>query len=145
MSAPASAASGFLDVTRDALVAWGRQFGASLQAPAVVAISGELGAGKTTLVQSICAALGVAERVTSPTFALVHIYSGAATRVYHLDLFRLNSPNELTNLGWHEILDSRAIVLVEWPDRAGSALPGDATKLALWHLPGEPSKRRIIW
>jgi tRNA threonylcarbamoyladenosine biosynthesis protein TsaE len=145
MSVPVKAEHGFVDLTRDELVAWGRNFAASLQAPALVALSGELGAGKTTLVQSICAALGVNEPVTSPTFALVHSYRGAATQVFHLDLFRLNSPAELTNIGWDEMLDARAIVLVEWPDRAGSALPGYATKLALWHLPDAPDKRRIIW
>lgn len=145
MTAPASAEHGFKDLTRDELVAWGRAFGASLEAPAVVALSGELGAGKTTLVQSICAALGVTEPVTSPTFALVHVYRGAATQVFHLDLYRLNSPAELDNLGWDEMLDARAIVLVEWPDRAASRLPSHASQLTLWHIPGEPNKRRIIW
>jgi tRNA threonylcarbamoyladenosine biosynthesis protein TsaE len=145
MTTVAGTTHGFLDLTRDELVAWGREFGAGLRAPAVIALSGELGAGKTTLVQAICAALGVSEAVTSPTFALVHAYRGAETQVFHLDLFRLNAPDELTNLGWDEMLDARAIVLVEWPDRAGSALPGYATRLALWHLPADPLRRRIIW
>jgi tRNA threonylcarbamoyladenosine biosynthesis protein TsaE len=145
MTAGTGAAHGTVDVTRDELAAWGHRFARTLEAPAVVALSGELGAGKTTLVQAISAALGVTEPVTSPTFALVHSYRGATAQVFHLDLFRLNSPSELANLGWDEMLDARAIVLVEWPDRAGTALPDYATKLALWHIPTDPNRRRIIW
>lgn len=135
---------GAVDLTRDELIAWGRRFALSLEAPAVVALSGELGAGKTTLVQAICSALGVNEPVTSPTFALVHHYRGAATPVFHLDLYRLNSPSELPHIGWDEMLDARAIVLVEWPDRAGSHLPSSAIHLQLQHLPLDPGRRRIV-
>jgi tRNA threonylcarbamoyladenosine biosynthesis protein TsaE len=145
MTPAAETAQRFADLTRDELVAWGRTFGASLSAPALVALSGELGAGKTTLVQAICAAQGVTEPVTSPTFALVHVYRGAATQVFHLDLYRLNSPSELDNLGWDEMLDSRSIVLIEWPDRAGPRLSSHVTRLALWHLPDDANRRRLIW
>lgn len=136
---------GTLDATEAELVAWGRQLGASIAAPAVIAIAGELGAGKTTLVQAICAALGVTDPVTSPTFALVHDYRGAPAPVFHLDLFRLNSPAELANLGWDDMLDARAVVIVEWPERAGAAVPPCALQVGLAHLPGHPDRRRITW
>jgi tRNA threonylcarbamoyladenosine biosynthesis protein TsaE len=145
MTAGADVTHGFKDLTESELIHWGRGFAATLQAPAVVALSGELGAGKTTLVRAICAELGVRETVTSPTFALVHSYRGSAAQIYHLDLYRLNSPTELTNLGWDEILEANAIVLIEWPDRAGARLPTPVTRLALWHIPNDPNRRRIIW
>lgn len=106
------------------LVAWGRAFAAQLRAPAVVALAGELGAGKTTLVRAIAEALGVQEPVTSPTFALVHRYLGDGVLVYHVDAFRLRPGEEFRDLGFAEMLeDARAIVLVEWPERLGAAAP----------------------
>lgn len=136
---------GSLELTRDALVAWGRRLGESLVAPEVFAISGDLGAGKTTLVQAICDGFGITDPVTSPTFALVHDYRGGTSPVFHLDLYRLNSPSELTNLGWDEMLDARAIVLIEWPERAEAALPDYARRIALSHVDGDPDRRRIAW
>ena len=95
---------------------WGERFGHVASAPLVVAISGELGAGKTTLVQAICRGYGVSEEVTSPTFALVHRYTGTRSVVYHLDLYRLESSDELRNIGWDEVIAEDALVLIEWPE-----------------------------
>jgi tRNA threonylcarbamoyladenosine biosynthesis protein TsaE len=145
MTSGVGADRGTLDLTEAGLAEWGWRFGASLEAPAVVGISGELGVGKTTLVQAICAGFGVTDQVTSPTFALVHAYQGAASPVFHLDLYRLDSPAQLTNLGWDEMLDARALVIVEWPERAGPALPSYARLLALAHLSGQPDRRRLSW
>lgn len=136
---------GTLQLTRDELVAWGRRLGESLIAPEVYAISGDLGAGKTTLVQAICSGLGITDPVTSPTFALVHDYRGGVSPVFHLDLYRLNSPAELTNIGWDDMLDARAIVLVEWPERAEGALPDYAKRIHLSHVDNVPDQRRIAW
>jgi tRNA threonylcarbamoyladenosine biosynthesis protein TsaE len=132
-----------LALARDELIEWGQRFGARLQAPAVVAISGDLGAGKTTLVQAVCRGYGVKEPVTSPTFALVHEYASSAGTVYHLDLYRLSRPDELTNLGWDEIVNGNAVVLVEWPERAGARLPPDAQWIELDHLAGDPDRRGL--
>jgi len=125
------------------LIAWGERFGRSATPPLVVAITGELGAGKTTLVQAICRGYGVAEEVTSPTFALVHRYAGKLSPVFHLDLYRLDKPDDLTNLAWDEIVADDALVLVEWPERAGSRLPHDHIPLSLQHLPDDPSRRLL--
>src|ERR1700734_1372290 len=92
---PSLAAKGGLSLTREELVAWGERFGHAATPPLVVAISGELGAGKTTLVQAICRGYGVTERVTSPTFAIVQEYAAPRSRVYHLDLYRLERPSDL--------------------------------------------------
>jgi tRNA threonylcarbamoyladenosine biosynthesis protein TsaE len=131
-------------VTSHELQAWGEEFGRRLKAPALVTLAGELGAGKTTLAQAICRGVGIREDVTSPTFALVNEYHGKGETVYHLDLYRLSSPDDLTNLGWDDIVNSGEIVLVEWPERAGHRMPPDATRIRLEHLPGDDSHRRLI-
>jgi tRNA threonylcarbamoyladenosine biosynthesis protein TsaE len=133
------------DLTPEALAEWGETFGASLQAPAVVTLAGELGAGKTTLVQAICRGCGVHEPVTSPTFALVHQYAAPQWPVYHLDLYRLEGPRDLANLGWDDLLGDRAVVCIEWPDRAAGALPANVRALTLSHIPDDPDRRRLTW
>jgi len=130
-------------LTRDELLAWGEAFGRSVVPPAVVGIAGDLGAGKTTVVQAICRGYGVRGEVTSPTFALVHEYQGDRGTVFHLDLYRLTDPSQLTNLGWDDVVNSSALVLVEWPDRAGSRLPGDSIRLSLAHVPGDEERRLL--
>ncbi|HEX8942089.1 MAG TPA: tRNA (adenosine(37)-N6)-threonylcarbamoyltransferase complex ATPase subunit type 1 TsaE [Gemmatimonadaceae bacterium] len=140
---PPLAAHGHLALTEAELVAWGEEFGRSANAPLVVTIAGELGAGKTTLVQAICRGYGVREEVTSPTFALVHRYAAPASPVYHLDLYRLDSPLELTNIAWDEIVSDEALVLVEWPERAGDRIPRIHVPISLQHLPDDPSRRLL--
>ena len=131
-------------MTRDELQSWGRAFGAAATTPLVVALAGDLGAGKTTLVLSICEGFGVAGEVTSPTFALVHEYAGARVPVFHLDLYRLTSPNDLTAIGWDEIVSAHALVLVEWPERAGDRMPADAVPLDLEHADGDDTRRILF-
>ena len=142
---PPRAASGRLALTLPELVAWGERFGAGLRPPVVVALSGDLGAGKTTLAQAICRGLGVVDDVTSPTYALVHEYETPRGQVvHHLDLYRLEHPRELANIGWEAIVDDPGIVLVEWPERAGAQLPRDAVRIDLEHLPGDPDRRLLL-
>jgi tRNA threonylcarbamoyladenosine biosynthesis protein TsaE len=140
---PPLAEHGALAMTELELREWGRKFGRSAHAPLLVVIHGELGAGKTTLVQSICIGYGVTDDVTSPTFALVHEYTSPRSPVYHLDLYRLDRPEQLDALAWDEILASRAMVLVEWPERAGDRLPAGHVTLSLQHLPDEPNRRLL--
>jgi tRNA threonylcarbamoyladenosine biosynthesis protein TsaE len=128
-----------------ALRAWGSAFARDLQPPAVVTIRGDLGAGKTTLVQAMAAALGVEGDVTSPTYALVHEYASRRIPVAHVDLYRLDSAEQLPQLGWDELIATRGVLLVEWPERAPSAMPTDAIALALEHVPDQPGVRRLTW
>ena len=125
-------------------MAWGEAFGRAAKPPLCVAIAGELGAGKTTLVQAICRGYGVSEPVTSPTFALVHEYRAARSRVFHLDLFRLDHTRELAALGWDDIIGDMALVLVEWPERASSVLPDDHVGIELQHVPNDESHRLLL-
>jgi tRNA threonylcarbamoyladenosine biosynthesis protein TsaE len=131
-------------MTRDELVGWGESFGRAVRPPLVVALAGDLGAGKTTLAQAICAGYGVAEPVTSPTFAIVHRYEAPRSPVYHLDLYRLEKPSELVNIGWDEIVMAHALVIVEWPERAGGLLPPDHVPIDLEHAPADPGRRILL-
>jgi tRNA threonylcarbamoyladenosine biosynthesis protein TsaE len=140
---PPLAEHGRLACTEAELVSWGERFGKSAPVPLVVTITGDLGAGKTTLVQAICRGYGVTDEVTSPTFALVHQYSAARSPVFHLDLYRLESAGELTNIGWDEIMAENALVLIEWPERAGDRIPHLHVPISLQHLPHEPSRRLL--
>jgi tRNA threonylcarbamoyladenosine biosynthesis protein TsaE len=140
---PPLADQGHLALDEAELTAWGERFGRAAQPPLVVTISGELGAGKTTLVNAICRGYGVSDDVTSPTFTLVHQYDAPRSTVYHLDLYRLRSPDELTNLGWDEITSQEALVLIEWPEHAGDRLPRSHVPISLQHLPERPDRRLL--
>jgi tRNA threonylcarbamoyladenosine biosynthesis protein TsaE len=140
---PPLAGHGHLALDRAELDAWGERFGHVASAPLVVTITGDLGAGKTTLAQAICRGYGVTDEVTSPTFALVHKYSATKSPVYHLDLYRLNSPNELTNIGWDELLSEQALVLIEWPERAAGRLPRNHVPISLHHIADDPDRRLL--
>jgi tRNA threonylcarbamoyladenosine biosynthesis protein TsaE len=141
---PPLAGAGHLSVTERELRDWGRELGASLHAPILISISGDLGAGKTTLAQSICEGYGVTEPVTSPTYALVHRYEAPASPVYHVDLYRLDSVSQLTNTGWDDLLAEHAVVIVEWPERAGDAMPPDHLHIDLEHVKGDDSRRVLL-
>ncbi|HEY5219236.1 MAG TPA: tRNA (adenosine(37)-N6)-threonylcarbamoyltransferase complex ATPase subunit type 1 TsaE [Gemmatimonadaceae bacterium] len=132
-----------LCVTEPELVAWGERLGRESAPPQVIALHGDLGAGKTTLARAICRGFGSADEVTSPTFALVHEYAAPRGPVYHLDLYRIDGPRDLTNLGWDDMLSDRALMLVEWPEQAGDALPASAMRVRLSHIAGEPGLRTL--
>ena len=140
---PALAGRGHLALSEPELRAWGEAFGHAAEPPLIVALSGDLGTGKTTLVQAICRGYGVREAVTSPTFALVHEYAAARSPVYHLDLYRLRTPDDLLGIGWHDMVGAHALVLVEWPERAGALLPGHVP-LALAHHPEREDCRLLL-
>ena len=108
--------------------AFGSRLGSKLAAGDVVALVGELGAGKTRLVQSIAESFGVDRReVTSPTFVLIQEYAGRLP-IYHFDTYRLRNLDEFLELGAEELLDSNGICLIEWADRVADVLPADTLR-----------------
>ena len=112
----------------------GAALAALLRPGDIVTLEGALGAGKTTLVRGLLAALGHVGEVPSPTFAIVQPYDDLALPVWHADLYRLEDPSELDELGLDTVLDDGALV-VEWPDRAGPAAFASALALSLDELP----------
>lgn len=91
-----------------------------LRPHSVLALSGDLGAGKTTFVQGLAEGLGVQDPVQSPTFVLLNIYQN---RLFHFDLYRLKQPSDFTSLGFEEYFQSGGICAIEWPDRIQGLLP----------------------
>ncbi len=141
---PSEAATGHLALDETEMKRWGRELGASSKAPLLISLSGELGAGKTTLAQAICAGYGVTEPVTSPTYSLVHKYSAPRSPVFHIDLYRLDKEIDLTNIGWDEILGEHALVIVEWPERAGNRMPNGHLHIDLQYVADDASRRVVL-
>ena len=111
---------------------WGRRIGASVATPVFLGLRGPLGAGKSVLARAVARGAGVREAMASPTFNLVFRYEGKTGKhVVHMDLYRLDSPDELWELGWEELGVNDEIVLVEWPERAGDLLPADRWEIGL--------------
>jgi len=133
-----------LVLDEEALKEWGRELGRASAPPLVITLTGELGVGKTTLAQAICDGYGVEEPVTSPTYAIVHRYVAPRSPVYHVDLYRLDDPSQLTNIGWDDLLCEHAIVIIEWAERAGSRIPADHLPIDLDYVAGEPDRRLLL-
>lgn len=141
---PPEARRGRLALTLEELVTWGEGLGRASRPPLLIALSGPLGAGKTVLAQAVCRGYGTIDAVTSPTFALVHQYAAPRSPIYHIDLYRLNSSEELTALAWDEIVSAHALVLVEWPERAGARMPAAHVPIDLEYVPGDPHRRYLL-
>jgi tRNA threonylcarbamoyladenosine biosynthesis protein TsaE len=120
----------------------GEALGARLGPGDVVALRGELGAGKTALAQGIGAGLGVTEPVSSPTFALVHEYAGRLP-VWHLDTYRIRSLDELIDLSWQDLLAAGGVILVEWPERIEPALPDERLDVRLEYVDEDTREIRL--
>jgi len=99
----------------------------------VILLSGELGAGKTTFARALLGALGVASRVKSPTYSLIESYSIGDVAIHHLDLYRIADPGELEWLGIADLVAQPHLMLIEWPERGGGALPSADLSIALAH------------
>lgn len=108
---------------------------------ATIALRGELGAGKTCFVKGLASGLGVGQPVTSPTYTIINEYSGNA-RLYHIDFYRIGSPDEALALGLDDYLEADAICAVEWPERIADLLPGDAIHVQL-RTGSNPDERKI--
>lgn len=95
----------------------------------IILLYGNLGAGKTTFARGFIQGKGFTHRVKSPTFTLVEPYEIAKLRIYHFDLYRLESPEELELIGWRDYLHDQSICLIEWPDNANELMPKDTLNI----------------
>lgn len=124
-----------------ATVAAGEALAGLLGPGDVILLSGDLGAGKTTLVKGIAAGMGVRETVTSPTFNLLVVHEGSRLPLFHLDLYRLEAAAELTELDYWGVLESGGVAAVEWGDRFPAALPEDYVAVSI-HI--ESDEERVL-
>ena len=120
----------------------GERLGRTLGPGDVVALTGELGAGKTCFVQGIARGVGVTTRPTSPTFVLVNEYRGRLP-VHHVDAYRTNSVTELADLGLEEMIDGDAVTVIEWAEKAGPLLPKRTIHVHIEGVGDEPRTIRI--
>ena len=112
-----------------------RQLGARLAGVltpgAVVAFTGDLGAGKTAFTSGLARGLGIEERVTSPTFTIVNEYEGGRLPLFHFDMYRLGSADELFDIGWEDYLARGGVCAVEWTENVEEAIEGDAIRVSI--------------
>jgi len=124
---------------------WGKKLAAKLQPPLLVLLSGELGSGKTTLTKGIVAGLHAAteDEVTSPTFTLVHEY-GTSKRVFHGDLYRIESFHDFETLGLEDVFAQPAIVILEWSEKFPLIASWPQLRLRLEHLGGDARRITVL-
>jgi tRNA threonylcarbamoyladenosine biosynthesis protein TsaE len=137
----------FLTHSAEETTSWGRDFAKRLEPPALILLSGDLGSGKTTLTKGIVAGLGASseDEVTSPTFTLVHVYGKSqAAKVYHADLYRIDSFHDFETLGLEDLLANPSIAIIEWSERFPLTSPWPQIRLRLEHLGGDSRRITIL-
>ena len=122
--------------------ALGAALAEELKPGAVVAFTGDLGAGKTAFVRGLARGLGIGERVTSPTFTIVNEYEGGRLPLFHFDMYRLDSADELFDIGWEDYLARGGVCAVEWSEKVSEALEPGAIRVDIRR--GEDDDQRII-
>ena len=120
----------------------GREMAQQLAPGAVVAFTGDLGAGKTAFVRGMAQGLGISQRVTSPTFTIVNEYQGRIP-LFHFDMYRLPDADALFDIGWEDYLDRGGVCAVEWSENVAGALPEDTVWVDIRRLEGEDNGRCI--
>lgn len=120
----------------------GRDLAGLLAAGDVICMSGDLGAGKTLLVQGIAAGLGLEDEVTSPTFPVLQVYESSPVPLYHFDLYRLDKASELVDVGFYEYVYRDGIAIIEWADKFAAEMPEERLWLEL--TVGESDQERRI-
>ena len=131
-------------LSEEHLAQWGRRVGREVEVPVFLGLRGPLGAGKSVLARAVARGAGVEGSLPSPTFNLCFEYEGRdGLRVVHMDLYRIESPEELWDLGWADLGAGPVMVLVEWPERAGDLLPEDRWEIRLSHTAPGSDLRRV--
>ena len=117
-----------------AMVSLGQRLVSVLPTRLLISLSGELGAGKSVLARSMIQALGVTGRIKSPTYTLLETYHVPKRRIAHLDLYRLEDPDELHYLGFDDVLAEHELILIEWPQKAGRQLAQVGSSMPHWEI-----------
>jgi len=126
-------------------IRWGREFAKRLKPPLLVLLTGDLGTGKTTLTKGIVAGLGAADEndVTSPTFTLVHVY-GKQAKVFHADLYRIDTFHDFETLGMEDIFAIPAIAILEWSEKFPLKSPWPLLRIRLEHQGGDSRRITVL-
>lgn len=132
----------FVTHSREETAALGGRLADALKTGRVVAFTGDLGAGKTAFVSGMARALGVEERVTSPTFTIVNEYEGGRLPLFHFDMYRLGGADELFHIGWEDYLSRGGVCAVEWSENVAEAIEPDAVRVSI--VRGDGDNDRII-
>lgn len=132
----------FVTHSREETEALGARLADALDRGRVVAFTGDLGAGKTAFVSGMARALGVEERVTSPTFTIVNEYEGGRLPLFHFDMYRLDSADELFHIGWEDYLARGGVCAVEWSENVAEAIEDGAVRVSM--VRGDGDNDRII-
>ena len=132
----------FVTHSREETEALGGRLADALDRGRVVAFTGDLGAGKTAFVSGMARALGVEERVTSPTFTIVNEYEGGRLPLFHFDMYRLDSADELFHIGWGDYLARGGVCAVEWSENVAEAIEDGAVRVSM--VRGDGDDDRII-
>jgi tRNA threonylcarbamoyladenosine biosynthesis protein TsaE len=135
----------FITHSAEETTGWGREFAKRLRPPTLVLLTGDLGSGKTTLTKGIVAGLGAAKEddVTSPTFTLVHVY-GKTAKVYHADLYRIESFHDFETLGLEDMFSTASIAILEWSERFPLPSPWPQVRIRLEHLGGDTRRITVL-
>ena len=132
----------FVTHSREETSALGGRLADALKTGRVVAFTGDLGAGKTAFVSGMARALGVEERVTSPTFTIVNEYEGGRLPLFHFDMYRLGGADELFHIGWEDYLSRGGVCAVEWSENVAEAIEDGAVRVSI--VRGDGDNDRII-
>ena len=132
----------FVTHSREETAALGGRLADALKTGRVVAFTGDLGAGKTAFVSGMARALGVEERVTSPTFTIVNEYEGGRLPLFHFDMYRLDGADELFHIGWEDYLARGGVCAVEWSENVAEAIEDGAVRVSI--VRGDGDNDRII-
>ena len=132
----------FVTHSREETAALGGRLADALKTGRVVAFPGDLGAGKTAFVSGMARALGVEERVTSPTFTIVNEYEGGRLPLFHFDMYRLGGADELFHIGWEDYLSRGGVCAVEWSENVAEAIEDGAVRVSI--VRGDGDNDRII-
>ncbi|MBR3367319.1 MAG: tRNA (adenosine(37)-N6)-threonylcarbamoyltransferase complex ATPase subunit type 1 TsaE [Lachnospiraceae bacterium] len=130
--------------SREETLAIGRKLGEAAQAGEIYALVGDLGTGKTVFSKGFAEGLGVTETVSSPTFTILQIYEDGRLPLYHFDVYRIEEPEEMEEVGLDEYLEGDGVCLIEWPERIAEMLPAQVRTVRIERDPErDPSWRRI--
>lgn len=122
----------------------GEELGKSLQGKEIICLNGEMGTGKTVLAQGIARGLGIDEPVNSPTFTIVQSYEGGRLPLYHFDVYRIEEPEEMEEIGYEDCFFGDGVTLVEWSDLIAELIPEDAIRIRIEKDPSKGDDYRKI-